>query len=106
MKKLVLSSVLAVSLFSVAAFAEEVTGFVSDSKCGAKHTGAEAKDATCPKVCIKGGADAVLVSDGKVMKIDADSQAKAKPMAGENVKVEGTVSGDTITIASISPVSK
>jgi hypothetical protein len=54
---------------------------------------------------LKGGSAPVLVQDGKVMKIDADSQDKAKAFAGQQVKVNGTVKDGTVTIESIQPAS-
>jgi len=88
------------SLFAVASFAETLSGTVSDSMCGAKHEGATAADAACAKKCVKGGASAVLVSDGKVYKIAMDSQSKAMPLLGKKVTVMGKLDGDTIEIAS------
>lgn len=89
------------SLFAVAAFAETWSGTVSDSMCGAKHEGATAADAACAKKCVKAGASAVLVSDGKVYQIAMDSQAKATPLLGKKVTVMGKMTGDTIEIASV-----
>jgi len=102
MKKFVLSLTLAASVFSLSAFAEEMTGFISDAMCGAKHAGATAKDSACAKGCIKKGSDAVFLSDGKVIKIAPDSMAQAKEHAGETVKVDGTVNDGMLTISSIS----
>lgn len=87
--------------FTAVAVADEMNGFISDSHCGAKHQTASAADSKCAKGCIKGGADPVLVSDGKVYKIAADSVDKVKAYAGDNVKVDGTLNGDTVTVASI-----
>ena len=106
MKKLFISSLLFTSLFSVAALADDWTGFIGDSKCA--HTGANGeKDAACSKNCVKRGADPVLVTgDGKVLKFDADSKAKAVAHAGESVKVSGSLSGDTISASSVDAASK
>ncbi len=101
MKKLVMASFLAVSLCSVGAFAEEMTGYVSDANCGAKHSSPSAANTKCLEACMKKGADPVLVSDGKVMKFDDASKEKAKAFAGDNVKIDGTMDGDTIKISSI-----
>jgi hypothetical protein len=60
----------------------------------------------CTKACIqKKGADPVFVTEGKVLKFDADSAAKAKEMAGEKVTIDGTLNGDTVTISSIKKAS-
>jgi hypothetical protein len=102
MKKLVFSSVLAMSLCSFGALAEELTGYISDAHCGAKHNAPSAANTKCVKdMCIKGGADPVLVSNGKVMQFDADSKEKAKAYAGENVKIDGTMDNDVVKINSI-----
>lgn len=106
MKKLILSLTLAASVFSLSAFADEMSGFIADSMCGAKHVGATEKDSACAKACIKKGADPVFLSEGKVIKIAPDSIAQAKEHAGESVKVNGSMSGDTLTISSIEAASK
>ena len=56
----------------------------------------------CIAGCLKGGADPVLVRDGKILTFDADSKEKAKAFAGQNVKVNGTVEGSMIKAESIS----
>lgn len=102
MKKLFVQSMFGIALVAGAVSAEEITGYVSDSHCGAKHNTVSEKNTKCVKdMCIKGGSDPVLVSNGKVMKFDAASREKAVAMAGENVKVMGTVDGDTIKVDSI-----
>ncbi|HEY1947839.1 MAG TPA: hypothetical protein VGG97_12575 [Bryobacteraceae bacterium] len=102
MKKLVLASFLAVSLGSVAAFAESFSGYISDAHCGAKHATVSAANTKCvADTCIKGGAAPVLVSDGKVIKFDDASAAKAKAFAAENVKIDGTLDGGVLKITSI-----
>lgn len=90
------------AIFAASTFAAEITGFVGDAMCGAKHAKAGDADAKCAASCIKKGSQAVLVTpDAKVYKIDADSQAKVADMVGKTVTVNGKVSGDTITIASV-----
>lgn len=101
MKKLVFSTVLAISLGSFAAFADDITGYISESHCGAAHNSPSASNTACINKCLKGGSDPVLVSNGKVMKFDADSREKARPYAGENVKIDGSTKDDVITINSI-----
>lgn len=105
MRKIALACILTFSVCSISAVAEDLTGYVSDAHCGAKHSAVSEKATQCINGCLKGGADAVLVHDGKVMKIDSDSQAKAKEFAGKDVKIQGSVSGDTVTIQSIEAAS-
>jgi hypothetical protein len=101
MKKLVFASLMAVTLGSFAAMAEELTGYISDAHCGAKHHEVSEANSKCISGCLKNGAPVLVVGD-KVMKFDADSAAKAKDFAGQNVKVMGKVDGDTVKIDSIS----
>ncbi|MBV8809981.1 MAG: hypothetical protein JO033_15020 [Acidobacteriaceae bacterium] len=105
MKKVVFASLLTVSLCSFSALAAEMTGYISDAHCGAKHDKVSEANTKCINACLKGGSDAVFVHDGKVMKIDADSQAKAKGFAGQEVKVTGSQDNDTIKIDSIEKAS-
>src|SRR5262249_40394307 len=90
------------ALAGISAFGAEITGFVGDASCGAKHKDASEASAACAKRCTGRGDQAVLVtSEGKVYKIDTASQAKAKDFVGKTVKVSGDVKDDTVTIASI-----
>ena len=101
MKKFVLATFLVASLGSVAALADQITGYVSEAGCGAKHSTVSAANTKCIEGCLKKGSDPVLVSEGKVMKFDADSKEKAKAFAGQNVKIDGTMDGDVVKISSI-----
>ncbi len=89
------------SALSVGMFAESMTGFMSDAHCGAKHDSASAANTKCAETCVKKGADPVLVSNGKVIKFDADSKAQAVAHVGQEVKVDGTMDGDMLKINSI-----
>src|ERR1700761_7713949 len=105
MKNLLFASALGLSLCSLGAFADSIKGYVSDSHCGAHHAAVSAANSKCVDVCMKKGSDPVLVSDGKVYKFDDASKDKAKAMAGQEVSVEGTVSGDTITATNLTNVA-
>jgi hypothetical protein len=105
MKKLVLASLFVATLGSFAAMAEELTGYISDSHCAAKHHEVSEANTKCVEACIKKG-DAVLVVGDKVMKFDADSQAKAKEFAGQNVTIAASMDGDTVKINSIAAAAK
>ncbi len=98
LKKIALLSAMLV-VFAGLGLAKTLTGTVSDSNCGAKHATAGADAAACVQKCVDGGASYVLVSGGKVYKLD--DQDKFKGMAGESVKVMGTVKGDSITVKSV-----
>ena len=97
MQKLITAVVLLLSLFAVSAVADELTGWVSDSKCGAKGASASHKD--CAVKCVKGGAAPVLVTNDKVLKIDDAS--KVEEHIGQKVTITGSVDGDTIKVESV-----
>lgn len=105
MKKFMLPAALlflAGASFAAKPTGEHFKGYISDSKCVANKTdmGALEHREHCVSMCLKGGASAMLVVGDKAYKIA--NQKKVKKYAGENVEVEGTVSGDTITVDKIS----
>ena len=102
MKKLVFASLLAAALGSFTAFADEMTGYISESHCGTAHSSPSAANTACIKKCLNGGSDPVLVSGGKVIKIDPASKEKAVAYAGDNVTINGSMDGDNLKIDSIS----
>jgi hypothetical protein len=95
---------IAVSIVLVAsalAFAGEGswTGYITDSKCGAKaaHEGAE----ECTAKCVKEGAKLVFVNDTDKKVYAISDQDKVAAHSGHHVAVKGSVEGDTLTVASI-----
>ncbi len=75
------------------------TGVVSDSHCGVKHAQAGDAATACVKKCVDGGAKYALVSKGKVYQLEP--QDKFADHAGHQVKVTGTMTGDTITASDV-----
>jgi hypothetical protein len=98
MKKMALLA-FAVLVFGSLSFAgtKTITGTVSDSHCGAKHSAAG--NADCIEHCVSTGATYVLVSDGKVYQLDA--QDKFKGLGGKDVTVTGKVKGESITVKKV-----
>ena len=97
MKRILIASAFVLSLFAASAFAEEMSGQFTCSKC--KHVGAKAAD--CAKKCIKNGVAPIFVSsDGKTYKIA--NPDKVGDAINEKVTVTGTVNEDTLTIESVS----
>ena len=80
--------------------AQTINGFISDEHCGAAHSSPGASASKCVKGCMGSGSAAVLVSNGKVYKLKGEDSA-VKGLAGQNVTVKGTISGDTITVSSV-----
>jgi hypothetical protein len=79
------------------------TGTVSDSMCGASHGSTPAK--ACTTGCVKKGAKYVVVVGDKVYKVANQDEPGLAKFAGDNVKVTGTLDGDTITVKKIAKAS-
>jgi hypothetical protein len=92
MKRISLLSValLVVSMVAWAAPKDQsYSGWISDSKCGAK--GANADHAACAKKCVAAGEKPVMVADNdqKVMPIDNPDAVKGQ--IGQHVKVSASM---------------
>jgi len=88
MKRLSLFAVATLAFATVASAADssKVTGYISDSMCGAKHAGS---GADCVKKCISGGMKPVFVDESKnVWTIDNPDAVKS--FYGDKVTVTGT----------------
>jgi hypothetical protein len=81
--------------------AASMTGWISDASCGAANANAKPESRECARSCLKGGADAVFVSDGdnKVYKITG--KADPKQHLDYKVRITGEVKGDTISVQEI-----
>ena len=92
---------LAVS-FSLAAPGDAKTfvGSIGDSMCGAKHSMPGESDKDCTLGCVKEGSKYILIDpSGKIYQLS--DQKTPEKFAGAKVKVTGTLSEDTITVASM-----
>jgi hypothetical protein len=87
------------------------TGQITDSVCAQYHPsqgpGKKSEDADlstrrgCTLTCVKNGADYVFVSGGKLFQISNQNDPELRKHAGENVKINGTLQGNMLTISSI-----
>jgi hypothetical protein len=99
---------LAALVLCAAAFAadkaQSFTGKVSDAMCGKAHM-MSGSDAGCTRACVGKGSKFALVVDDKVYTLDTSDKAALgmlDKLAGSDVTVTGTVSGDSIQVASVS----
>ena len=114
----ILAMVLSVGVVGVGSAAEQTwSGFISDSHCGAIHKAdvehggkitarecviGRAGDANLPGcVSAKNGAKFVVVVGDKVFQVANQNFADLRVHAAENVKVTGSLKGDTITVSKI-----
>lgn len=97
MQRVLFACLLLLSLVAVAAWAEEMTGFITCSKC--RHT--EAKDMGCARNCIRAGVPALFYDTAAQKFYNIANQDKVKSHAGDEVVVTGNLAGDTLTVETI-----
>jgi hypothetical protein len=84
----VVVAVFALTAFSaMAADSSKITGYISDSMCGAKHMGT---GAACVKKCIEGGMKPVFVSEKDKAVWSIDNPDAVKDFYGDHVTVTAT----------------
>jgi len=83
---------------SEAGKSETVSGWVTDANCGVKgaHAGAE----ECPKKCPEKGEKLVVVTDTAEKALTVDNPDALKDHVGHRAAVTGTISGESIHVAS------
>jgi hypothetical protein len=89
-----------VSTGTIFAAQQTWTGVISDSQCGANHSG-EVNEHDCTLQCIKAGFEYVLVADGKILKIANQKFPALKERAGNTVKLSGEMKGGAIVVSGI-----
>jgi hypothetical protein len=108
--KLRFSMAIAATLFAGAlamAADSSLTGWISDSQCGAKGANDKAGTAECTVKCVKEhGAKYVFVNDADKKVYVVDAQEKVAEHAGHHVTVKGTVEGETLKLSSIEMAAK
>jgi len=93
-------TVLAQSQAGNAGQEKTLTGVVSDNMCGATHMLRDKTAAECTRLCDKQGQKYALVVGQKVYTLEGH-QAELDKLAGARATVKGKVSGDTVTIESV-----
>lgn len=83
-----------------------LSGWVTDSYCGAKNASAEGKQ--CALKCLEKGAKLVFYSPSDKKTYALDDQEKAKQNVGVEVQVTGTLdeATSTLEVEKIEPVKK
>jgi len=84
------------ALAAMAADSTKDTGWISDSMCGAKHSGA-APDKACVQKCIAGGLKPVFI-DSKNTVWSIDNPDAVKSFYGDQVKVSMTANASAKSV--------
>jgi len=102
---LVLGAGLTVPSAFAASKAQAFTGQVSDAMCGAKHM-MPGDAAGCTRACVGKGSKYTLVVGDKVYTLESKDKTaldQLDKLAGEQAKVSGKATGDTIEVSSVAP---
>src|SRR6266568_1832998 len=93
--KRIFAMLIAVTSFAAiaanAADSTTISGWISDSMCGAKHAGS---GAACVKKCIDGGMTPVFVDEAKKQVWTIDNPDSVKGFYGDHVTVTATSNAD------------
>ena len=98
---LIATSLVAQTASSQGGQEKTLTGVVSDNMCGATHMLKDKSAAECTRLCVKQGQKYALVVGQKVYTLQGH-EAELDKLAGARATVKGKVSGDTITVDSVS----
>jgi hypothetical protein len=86
---------------STAMQTQSYEGMIADTHCGAKHSAAIGLAAAdCTRVCVHGGEQFALVDGDSVYVLEGELDA-IKKVAGQRVRIVGTVNGNTISVSSV-----
>lgn len=74
---------------------------ITDTRCGAKHSAAIGMTAAdCARVCVHGGEQFALI-DGDTVYVLEGEPAALKHVAGQRVRIVGTLTGKRISVESV-----
>ena len=81
--------------------ARTFAGLITDANCGARHSKNSGKSpAECVQACVRNGSKYTLVDGDKVHILDGKT-AEIDSLAGQRVKIVGTLDGETIKVSSV-----
>jgi len=84
-----------------AAAPQTYDGFITCSRCGAKHPASSSRNASdCTRICVHGGASFALI-DGDEVYILEGNLSQVKKVAGQRAAITGILTGHTITVSSV-----
>ena len=105
-----ISIILLVLCFALAAtstFAGELTGVITETKCGSAHKAGSEKDISCIKSCVKSGAGKLALLAGDKLYTITNPE-KATGHEGHTVNVTGKTdeAANTVTIDTLEMAAK
>jgi len=106
-RMLIILFVLSFALVAATAFAGELSGVITETKCGAAHKAGTEKDISCIKSCAKSGAGKLALLAGDTL-YTITNPDKATGHEGHTVNVTGKTdeSAKTVTIDTLEMAAK
>ena len=104
---LIILFVLSFAISAATAFAADLSGVITETKCGAAHKAGTDKDISCIKSCAKSGAGKLALLAGDTLYTITNPE-KATGHEGHTVKVTGKAdeSAKTVTIDTLEMAAK
>jgi hypothetical protein len=104
---LIILFALSFTLVAASAFAGDLSGVITETKCGAAHKAGTDKDISCIKSCAKSGAGKLALLAGDTLYTITNPE-KATGHEGHTVKVTGKTdeSAKTVTIDTLEMAAK
>ena len=104
---LIVLFVLSFALVGATAFAGDLTGVITETKCGAAHKAGSDKDISCIKSCVTSGAGKLALLAGDKLYTITNPE-KATGHEGHTVKVTGKTdeAAGTITVDTLEMAAK
>lgn len=84
--------------------AQSFSGVITDSHCGARHIDSGKSASECTRMCLRNGSKYVLVNGDKSYEIIGDP-GQISQLAGQRVKLTGTLTADQIKVTSATAVA-
>lgn len=84
--------------------AQSFSGVITDSHCGARHIDSGKSASECTRMCLRNGSKYVLVNGDKSYEIIGDP-GQISQLAGQRVKLTGTLTADRIKVTSATAVA-
>ena len=106
-RMLIILFVLSFAVSAATAFAADLSGVITETKCGAAHKAGSEKDISCVKSCVKSGAGKLaLLAGDKLFTIT--NPEKAAGHEGHTVNITGKTdeAANTVTIDTLEMAAK
>jgi hypothetical protein len=79
---------------------QNFAGMITDERCGARHMDSDKSPAACARACVRDGSQYSLIDGDKRYQL-AGMYDQLNEVAGQRVRISGTLDGETIRVSAI-----